>query len=81
MQLLNDAIRPKRLWKDERLYDRSHPNYHFYDFEGVICAVDKKCTLEQVATFNRMHPAPGTFSNTIPVKDGLHGFASLGSQV
>ncbi len=67
-----------KLEKGERLYDRTHKSYHYYELEGAICTINEKCTLEIVALFNRMHPAPDTFSRKKPVKNGERGFASLG---
>lgn len=59
-------------------YDKSHPNYHFHQFEGEICAIDSVCTLENVARANRLHPAPGTFRNSVEIVDGQYGQAQLG---
>lgn len=67
-----------KLERGERLYDRTHEFYHYYDIEGAICTLDEKCTLEKAALFNRTHPAPGTFSRSQPVKNGERGLASLG---
>lgn len=78
LQTSRDASKLKRLRNGERLYDRNHPSYLYYVFEGIICSVNQLCTLQRVAVLNRTHPAPGTFSNARPVQDGQHGFASLG---
>lgn len=73
-----DAPRAKAALEGRRLYDRNHDSYHYYEIEGVICTINEHCTLEKVAHFNRMHPAPGTFSSTTPVVSGQLGMASLG---
>ncbi len=59
-------------------YDQDDPNYHHYDIEGAICSVDAVCTPDSVALANRLHPAPGTFSNTTPVVDGQSSNAQIG---
>lgn len=59
-------------------YDPSDPNYHAYDVESAICQVDSVCTIESVALANRMHPAPGTLSNTVPVVNGQVSNAHVG---
>ncbi len=59
-------------------YDNSDPNYHYYDVEGTICTRDSVCTIDSVKLANRLHPAPGTFSNTTPVVDAQISNAQLG---
>ena len=62
----------------EREFDTDDPNYHFYDIEGAICEVDSVCSLDSVANASLMHPAPGTFSRTTPVRNGETSTAQLG---
>lgn len=64
--------------KKFREYDPKDPNHHWYDVEGIVCFIGKDCTLDSVALVSRMHPAPGTLSNKIPVKDGQLSVARMG---
>ena len=59
-------------------YDPNDPNYHRYDVESAICQTDSVCTMDSVALANRMHPAPGMFSNTEPVVNGQISNAQVG---
>lgn len=59
-------------------YDPKDPNYHRYELDDKICAVDSVCTLENVAYASRLHPAPGTLNSTVPIVDGQIGLAQIG---
>lgn len=59
-------------------YDPTDADYHRYDVESAICQIDSVCTMESVSLANRMHPAPGTLSNTVPVVNGQISNAHVG---
>ena len=73
----NDELQ-NRVGAAPQSYDPNDPDYHYYEVEGAICQMDSVCTPGSVALANRMHPAPGTFSNTTPIVDGQASLAQIG---
>jgi hypothetical protein len=77
MNDITELERVKRLPLGARRYDVNHPNYHYYDVKGWALTYDTN-KFDVVKRLNRLHPAPGTFSNRVPVRDRQRAYANVG---